>query len=240
MYCFDSRIRYSETDSQGKITLTSVIDYFQDCSTFHSEELGVGIDYLKEQNLAWVLTSWQIEVSRYPGFGEQISVKTWPYGFQGFFGYRNFTLESAHGELLAYANSVWVLLDLKKARPAKLPLLMQEVYQLSPQLPMECDSRKIQLPDKLEEQERFPVHKYHIDTNQHVNNGKYVSMAQEYLPLGFKIRKIRTEYQKAAVYGDLICPFVAAQREKVIVNLADEAGKPYAIVELEGKDDSIR
>ncbi|MEY8392357.1 acyl-[acyl-carrier-protein] thioesterase [Lachnospiraceae bacterium] len=240
MYQFDSRIRYSEIDSQGKITLTSIIDYFQDCSTFHSEELGVGIDYLRDQKLAWVLTSWQIEIGRYPEFGEKVSVKTWPYGFQGFFGYRNFTMESEHGELLAYANSVWVLLDLKKKRPAKLPSLMQEVYQLSPQLPMECDSRKIQIPEMAEEKERFPVHKYHIDTNQHVNNGKYVSMAQEYLPLGFKIGKMRAEYRKAAVYKDVICPFVASSGEKIIVNLADEAGRPYAIVELEEKNDSIR
>ncbi len=235
MYCFDSRIRYSEIDSQGTVTLASILDYFQDCSTFHSEELGVGIGYLKEQELAWVLSSWQIEVSRYPKLGEKVSVKTWPYGFQGFYGYRNFTMESENGELLAYANSIWVLLDLKKARPAKLPLALQEAYQLSPQLPMECDSRKIRLPEGMIQKESFPVHKYHIDTNQHVNNGKYVSMAREYLPLGFHIRKMRAEYRKAAVYGDIICPFVAEGQGKVVVNLADEAGTPYAIVELEDK-----
>ena len=182
MYSFDSRIRYSEVDSQGKITLTAILDYFQDCSTFHSEDLDVGLSYLAEKEIAWVLTSWQIEVKRYPAFGEQVTVGTWPYGFQSFFGYRNFTLESKAGELLAYANSVWVLLDLKKGRPTKLSPKMLEVYQLSPQLSMKCDSRKILLPQQMEMQESFPVHKYHIDTNQHVNNGKYVSMAREYLP----------------------------------------------------------
>lgn len=240
MYSFNSRIRYSETDSQGKITLTSILDYFQDCSIFHSEELGVGIEYLLEQELAWVLTSWQIETRRCPQMGEEVSVKTWPYDFQGFFGYRNFTMEDEKGELLAYANSVWVLLDVKKSRPTKLPMKMQEVYQLSPQFPMKWDSRKIQVPENMEKKESFPVHKYHIDTNHHVNNGKYVSMAQEYLPAGFKISKMRAEYRKAAVYGDIICPFVEAEQRKVIVNLADEAGKPYAIVELEEKDDTIR
>ncbi len=81
--------------------------------------------------------------------------------------------------------------------------------------------------------ETFPVHKYHIDTNRHVNNGKYVSMAQEYLPQGFKIGKMRTEYRKAAVYGDIIHPFTAEEPGKTVVNLADEQGKPYAVVELE-------
>ena len=64
MYSFDSRIRYSEVDSQGKITLTAILDYFQDCSTFHSEDLDVGLSYLAEKEIAWVLTSWQIEVNK--------------------------------------------------------------------------------------------------------------------------------------------------------------------------------
>ena len=52
MYSFDSRVRYSEVDDQGKLTFTSMIDYFQDCSSFHSEDVGVGIDYLKEAHIA--------------------------------------------------------------------------------------------------------------------------------------------------------------------------------------------
>lgn len=106
---------------------------------------------------------------------------------------------------------------------------------MSPQLSMKCDSRKILLPQQMEMQESFPVHKYHIDTNQHVNNGKYVSMAREYLPRDFKIGKMRAEYRKAAVYGDRIYPFVSCAEDKITVNLADEDQKPYAIVELEEK-----
>lgn len=235
MYSFDSRIRYSEVDSKGSITLTSIIDYFQDCSSFQSEELGVGIGYLMEEGLIWVLSSWQIEINRYPQMGEQVSVGTWPYGFKGFFGYRNFTMKDENGALLAYANSVWTLLDMKKKRPARLPDKMQEAYRLSPQLPMECDSRKVSFPGQMEAREPFPVHKYHIDTNQHVNNGKYISMAQEYLPSGFETGKMRAEYRKAAVYNDMIFPYVAGNREKITVKLADEEGNPYAIIELEEK-----
>ena len=43
MYAFDSRIRYSETDSEGYLTLDALLNYFQDCSTFHSEDVGLGI-----------------------------------------------------------------------------------------------------------------------------------------------------------------------------------------------------
>ena len=36
MYSFDSRVRYSEVDEDRKLSLTGVINYMQDCSTFQS------------------------------------------------------------------------------------------------------------------------------------------------------------------------------------------------------------
>ena len=40
-YSFDAKIRYSETDSEGKLTLSSLLNYFQDCVTFHCEDIGL-------------------------------------------------------------------------------------------------------------------------------------------------------------------------------------------------------
>lgn len=233
MYSIDSRVRYSEVDKEGRITLTAILDYFQDCSFFHSEDIGMGMEFLTERNVAWVLSSWQIEINRYPQNGETIEISTWPYGFKGFFGFRNFKMETPEGEILAFANSIWTLLDLKKGCPARMLPEMIEAYQLSPKFEMQCDSRKIQLPEKMQMKETFPVHKYHIDTNQHVNNGCYIGMAQEYLVEENNIRKMRAEYRKSAVYGDVIYPYIAEDSGKTIVNLADKDGMPYAIIELE-------
>jgi len=49
MYCFESKVRYSEVNSKGTITLNAILDYFQDCSFFHSEELKVGLNFLMEK-----------------------------------------------------------------------------------------------------------------------------------------------------------------------------------------------
>ena len=53
MYTFGSRIRYSETDEYGKLTLTGIMNYLQDCSTFQSEDIGLGISYRTEHHQAW-------------------------------------------------------------------------------------------------------------------------------------------------------------------------------------------
>ncbi|MGN0381038.1 MAG: acyl-[acyl-carrier-protein] thioesterase, partial [Suilimivivens sp.] len=38
MYTYKSRIRYSEIDEGGNLRLETLLDYFQDCSTFQSED----------------------------------------------------------------------------------------------------------------------------------------------------------------------------------------------------------
>ena len=60
MYEFDSRVRYSEVDHHGTMTVPALINYFQDCSTFQSEDLGIGTTVLKEEKRAWLLSYWQV------------------------------------------------------------------------------------------------------------------------------------------------------------------------------------
>ena len=64
MYTFDSRVRYSEIDHTGNMTLPALINYFQDCSTFQSEDIGLGTEVLKAKKKAWILSYWQIVIER--------------------------------------------------------------------------------------------------------------------------------------------------------------------------------
>ena len=79
MYSFSNRVRYSEVNSEKELTLPSLLDYLQDCCTFESEDFGVGVDYLAKEQVAWILSSWEIKVYRYPQMGQHIKVSTWPY-----------------------------------------------------------------------------------------------------------------------------------------------------------------
>ena len=86
MYSFNSKVRYSEVGEDKKLSLNGIINYFQDCSTFQSEELQVGVGVLEKLHRVWVLSSWQIVVERYPDLCEEITISTWPYYFQSFCG----------------------------------------------------------------------------------------------------------------------------------------------------------
>lgn len=232
MYSFDSKVRFSEVDHKKQITLPGIINYFQDCSTFHSESLGLGLDYFAEHKRAWVLSSWQIVVERYPSFNELVEVQTWATKFAGLYGHRNFCIRDAQRNAVAYANSVWVYMDMVKGRPVKPEPYEIDPYGSEPEFPMDYASRKIAFPKESNEGEAFTVKKYHIDTNEHVNNCQYVQMALEVLEGDRSIRQVRAEYRKSAIYKDTIVPMVAKEEEQMVVALCDTQGKPYAIVEF--------
>lgn len=232
MYSFQSRIRYSEVDSKGRMTELALMDYFQDCSVFHSENVQVGVEYLKEHHLAWILLSWQIQIEQMPGLAEEVTIATWPYDMKGFYGYRNFSMNTASGQRLAYANSIWALIDMETGRPVRVPEMFAQAYGMEEQLPMGELERKLRpLPDGAA-QKSIVVPPYFIDTNQHMNNSKYLLVAQQYLPADFNTKEISVEYRKAALLGDVIYPVVAQEQDVITVELNGEDGKPYAILKF--------
>lgn len=232
MYTFESRVRFSEIDHTEKMTLPSLVNYFQDCSIFQSEDIGLGIDNLKRHGKAWILSSWQIVVNRYPEMGERIQTATWATGFDGLYGTRNFQMKDAAGERVAYANSIWVFMDTMKGRPVRPAAEDIEAYGIGEPIDMEYAPRKIKLPKNLEEREGFPVRRYQIDTNEHVNNCQYIQMAVEVMPECERAGQIRVEYKKSAVFGDMIYPKTALEADRKVVELCGADGKPFAVVEF--------
>lgn len=232
MYFFDGRIRYSETDSQGYLTLASLLNYFQDCTTFHSEDIGLGMDYLAEHRLVWLLSGWQIVVDRYPRMGERVKIGTAPYAFKGFTGSRNFVMLTEEGECLAKANSLWSHLSTETHKPVVPTADMLEGYVLSEPIEMDYAPRKIVVPEGGVMEEPMVVKKHHLDTNNHVNNGQFVDMAMQYLPENFVIRQMRAEYKQQAFLDDVLHVYVVREDHKCVVALNDASGRPYVVVEF--------
>lgn len=232
MYIFDSRVRYSETDEQGLLSIAGIVDYFQDTSTFQSEDLGLGVQYLRSQGMLWVMSAWQIVIHEYPALGAKIRVGTFPYQFKGFMGMRNFFLEDAAQRRLVEANSIWTLMDVNRGVPVRVTKEMEEKYVLEEKLAMDYAPRKIAVPQGGEAQEAFAVGRQHLDSNHHVNNGQYIHMAMDYLPEGFVIGQMRAEYKKSALLHDVIVPEVCSQGEVVTVSLCEPEGTAYAVIEF--------
>ncbi len=236
MFCFESKIRYSECDAARKLSPEALLNYFQDCSTFQSEILGVGFDYLIPRDLVWVLASWQIEIYRMPVLGEEVVIGTLPYEFKMFMGGRNFFMKTKAGEMLAAANSLWTLLNFSTMKPSIPTAEHLEKYPVEPKLDMEYAGRKITVPAEGVIQEAVIVRKQHLDSNNHVNNGQFINIASDYLPDGFDICQIRAEYKKQAHLHDVLVPYVTTAADKVTVSLQNESGSVYMNAEFTARN----
>jgi acyl-ACP thioesterase len=210
---------------------SSIINYFQDCSTFQSEDLNVGISYLEKKKRVWFLVSWHLQILNQVTLGDEITVGTWPYEFKGFYGYRNFIMKDRKQKVLSVADSIWVYLDIESNCPIRVP--EDKVgYELEPPYQMDYMGRKIAVPKNLDAYPSFPVIKSNIDSYNHVNNGQYIKMAETFLPDDFVVSCMRVEYKKQALLGDVIYPRLSFIDNKYCIVLDNEERKPYAVVEF--------
>lgn len=232
MYTFNSRARFTEINHyKGTMDPSTIIDYFQDCSTFQSEDMNLGLSFLEKKKRVWFLTSWQLQIKEPVRLGDYITIGTWPYNFKDFFGYRNFIMKDKDNKVLSVADSIWVYMDSEKRYPVKVPD-DNAGYELEPPYPMEHMDRKIRIPKNLSSHPSFPVIKSNIDSYNHVNNGQYIKMAEEFLPEDFMVSSMRVEYKNQAFLGDIIYPRVHASDNTYCVVLDNANGKPYAVVEF--------
>lgn len=83
MYEFQDRVRYSETDEDGDMKVVAMVNYLQDCSTFHSTDVGLTVERLRALQRAWLLSYWDIYIERLPRLCERLVIGTSPPQLQG-------------------------------------------------------------------------------------------------------------------------------------------------------------
>lgn len=234
MYSLKRRVSYSEISANKQISPAQAIRYFQDTSTFHSEDVGDTVDSLKEKQCAWLLSAWQVEIERYPVFGEEIEISTWPYENKGILAHRNFEMKDTKGNVLMRANSIWFYFDFQTGMPRKIIPEYVDCYGVEEKLPMNYKGRKVKLPKDVEGKrlDSFLVKKSDLDTNNHVNNAKYIEMALEYIDNTGAIIGIRADYRKSAVLNDKMVPIIYKENNYIYVELSD-GEKPFVVIEFE-------
>lgn len=246
MYSFKTKVRYSECGVNKKLTLPALVNYFQDCSTFQTANTAGSWEALMEKNLVWMISNWEIEVDRYPALYEEVEIGTVPYSIRGLFGCRNYFMKDAEGNMIARANSIWALIDLKEQFPVRVPEEVVKAYPMEEKLEMDYSGRKVIFPKDGENTSagELTVRQRDLDINRHVNNEQYIRFATDALEeMGFgdrtHPRKLRVEYRKQAFKGDMIYPVINDRTEEgdnggrvFTVSLNGEDGKPYCLVEL--------
>jgi acyl-ACP thioesterase len=201
-------IHYYEVDSKLKCKLASIIDFICDIGTQQSEYFGGGIEYCMRNNCAWVFYKYDIKMYRYPMFREKIIITTQPLGFKKFYGLRKYIIMDEQNNLIGEALALFFLINIEKRRPMRIQKEQYDIYGVDGDVDYDISMEKIERAEEEQYHKQFNIRYSDIDSNNHVNNVKYVEWAIEAVPLNvfnnYILKRIKVTFEKETTYGDSI------------------------------------
>ncbi|MCL2192738.1 MAG: thioesterase [Treponema sp.] len=167
-------VRFNAIDKSDTMTLNAVLNVFQELAVSHAENLGVGREAMARTGQAWILSRMSVQVDRRPRFGETVTVRSWPRGWEKLFALRDFDARDAQDRPIISARSCWIIIDMEKRRPLRPQAVMEsmplnEGLESLPFTPPGLESRS--------SMRKIAEHKamYNdLDYNGHVNNVSYI------------------------------------------------------------------
>ena len=231
-------VHYYETNYRLECKISSIINYFCDIGSKQSEELGVGIDYLTERRLAWVFYRYDINIKRYPKFGEKIKVVTKAKSFKKFYASREYEIYDENNEKIVDGEGIFLLINIDRRRAVRIPEDQYIAYGVDIE---NCPDIKVTKLEKLTKEmnkNNFKVRYGDIDSNMHVNNVKYVEWAVESLPLeivsNYELKELSVVFEKECRYGaEVIASYEIRENEdgvEILHKIADTEGKELTVL----------
>jgi acyl-ACP thioesterase len=175
-------VRSYETDPQGRLQVPILCKLLEEAAVGHAKILGVAVESLFEHGVAWVLSRLDLTVERWPVSGEEIVIETWPEAASRLFTERRFEVFDASGKRIGAVSTLWLVLDLVRRRPIRLPPLV--VDRLA-ELDLGAEPMRfgdLIAPDPVHSELAFTVRRSDLDLADHVNNTSYVEWAVEAVP----------------------------------------------------------
>lgn len=233
MYHIESRVGGSRTDSNGKLKLTGVLDYLQDCSLQWMESERSFSEYLAKKNAGMFLVYRQIDIIRMPEYLEKITTQTGIFDCKSAFGLRNTNIFDAGKRPCILSWSVGAFVSLATGRMVRLTPEEIKKIKFDEKTTMEYLDRKIDISgiDSWKDMAKAAVKRKDIDLYRHMNNTKYVETALECIP-DLPLKRIRVEFKKPALLGDEIYPRVSHRSNQYYVELRDKENRQNAVVEF--------
>jgi acyl-ACP thioesterase len=201
------------------------MNYLEDLAAAHADSLNIGLDYLLENRIAWVIYKWDVKFNKYAHVTDKLKVRTKPYSIRKFYAYRQYEVLNSEEEVIVSANSLWFLIDVDKRRPCKITEYVCTQFGIRPEDNGQLEFEKLSAPENISLEKEFSVRYSDIDTNNHVNNVKYISWGLEAVPYEIlekcTLRDLRINYEKETSYGEdvrVLCEVKEEDKEYIVIS----------------------
>ena len=181
IYSIPQTVSAEHANMNQLLSTPSIYTFFQSLAVEHAAVLGYGDTVLRPKNLIWMVVHMRTEVIRIPRYLEKVFLNTWTGKSSHGLYIRHYEICSQDGEALVRGVGTWVLVDLTDR------IMRQET---------ECEfeniitgnelrsPRRLRLPE-LSQEQNVHVPFGMCDVNGHLNNVRYLELAENLLPLEY-------------------------------------------------------
>lgn len=202
------KVNYYDCDSSNLLRLSAAMRYMQQTSSEHLESRGISTERLYTEGMVFLLTKMNIKIHRMPVCNERITVSTAFVAVRGVRFHREFTIDSAEGERLVSALSLWVLVDPqnhKILRPAAFRHSMDPEDSMIGGAIGDCAIPK-PVAAAQETTSTVDIRYSHLDVNRHVNNSIYGDFLCDAVPYDALVQRgldtAVIHFQNEATWGE--------------------------------------
>lgn len=176
------KVRSYETDTRGRLQVPILCQLLEEVAVAHAAILGVAVESLIDSGVAWVLSRLHLAMDRWPGADEDIEIETWPEAASRLFTERRFDILDASELRIGSVSTLWLVLDLERRRPVRLPPLVTDRLHEHELGPEPRKFGELVVPDPIDNELAFTVRRSDLDLANHVNNTSYVEWVIEAVP----------------------------------------------------------
>lgn len=227
-----------DIDKQNQIKNVTLLEFFENIGSYHSDLAGYGADYTKEHGRGWVLLDWKVQVLKRPKYGDELEIHTWAKTMNKATTYRDFEVYNQNKELCAIATSRWTMVNIKEGKIDKIDADIIKAYDPEDKNVFEeKEVTKLKAPKDFSNEIEYKVRRKDIDINGHMHNIYYLDLAYEVLPEeiynGEQLNNIRVQYRKEIKLEETVkCRYTREEDKHIITIISEDDKNIHAIIEL--------
>lgn len=204
------RVPASAVGPHGLLTLPHLIRMLQEAAMRNTVRLKISSpELIRRHGLSWVLRRQRIDIERWPGMGEELTVVTAPTGFaRSLQTFRDFHLVDADGKTIITAATQWLLMDVSSRRLKPIPpgITALETDLAPASAHLERPVSKVPRPVQPHLSATSTVAFSQLDFNNHLTNPVFPELMLEPMGLDWLTRLLPVSadimFHREARYGD--------------------------------------
>ena len=181
MYIKPITIASFDVDRNGNAKVSALMRYFQQIARENIDQFGMTYDFLRQNNIVFVLTKYKIKIHDKILSDCEYIFKTAPCAIHGISFIRDFLIEDKNGKIIAEASSTWIIIDYINRsilRPNKLPKEIPPCDKLVDFIPERIRTNVLEgdlCQNKMTDYQTKVSYTL-LDQNNHLNNCNYADI----------------------------------------------------------------